>query len=98
MINIHTRHCKYRKYQLLPALKKGKISGKFYKFLCRNFPYNLNYHGIRHHVCEVVHGREKEDVAILILKTSQKHKEQMKHQREMVKANKECRKKIGSEV
>ena len=96
MINIHTKHCKYRNRQLLPALKRGKISGKFYKFLCRNFPYNLGYTGVRHHVCEVLQGREKEDVAIQILKTSPKHKEERKWQISMIQSNKECREKIGS--
>ena len=36
----NTRNCKYRKF-LHTKLKHGKISGKFYKFICRSFPYRV---------------------------------------------------------
>ena len=36
----NTRNCNYRRF-LHKKLKHGKISGKFYKFIYRNFPIEL---------------------------------------------------------
>jgi hypothetical protein len=86
------KNCNYRKY-LLKVKKQGKISGRFYKFLCRNFPYRLTYRGIMGHVNLVINGKMKEEVAIQNLKTHKDHQREIKHQKSMIKANEECRKK-----
>ena len=76
-------------------LKHGRISGKFYKFLCRNFPYRLTYRGVTANVGEVINGRSKEDWVIQIMKTDEDHQFEIRRQKDMMKANVECRKKIG---
>jgi|TARA_R110000824_G_scaffold396628_1_gene598344 hypothetical protein len=88
-----TKNCNYRKY-LRKKLKSGQISGRFYKFLCRNFPYRLTYRGVTGNVSLVINRRMKEEVAINNLKTHKDHLKEMKHQGEMIKSNIECRKKI----
>lgn len=76
-------------------MKHGRISGKFYKFLCRNFPYRLTYRGIMGNVNEVINGRSKEDWVMQIMKTNEDHKLEIKRQKNMMQSNIECRKKIG---
>ena len=75
--------CNYRKF-LLKLLKQGRISGKFYKFLYRTFPYRLNYRGLSTMVAEVLAGRIKEEVAIHRLKESG-CKAESKRQKSLVK-------------
>jgi hypothetical protein len=95
MKTLHTtQNCKYRKF-LHKLLKHGRISGRFYKFLCRTFPYRLTYRGVTANVGEVINGRSKEDWVMQIMKTNEDHKLEIKHQKSMMKANIECRKKIG---
>ena len=76
--------CKYREF-LRKKLKQGRISGKFYKFLYRTFPYRLNYRPISVMVGEVLAGRIKEEVAIHRLKTHSDHKTESKYQKTLVK-------------
>lgn len=91
MKTIHTpQNCKYRKY-LIKRKKEGKISGRFYKFLCRNFPYRLTQREVQCWVNEVVTKKIKESSAINIIKT--KHKDLIKRQAEMYQSNIECMKK-----
>jgi hypothetical protein len=97
MITIHIKDCNYRKF-LLKALKDGRVSGKFYKFLCRNFPYRLTYYGLTKLVAEVLSGKIKEEIAIYQLKTNSDHQCEIKYQKTMVKSNIECRKKIGAKI
>lgn len=91
MKTIHTpQNCKYRKY-LIKRKKEGKISGRFYKFLCRNFPYRLTQREVQCWVNEVVTKKIKESSAINIINT--KHKDLIKRQAEMYQSNIECMKK-----
>ncbi len=90
----NTKNCSYRRF-LHKQLKHGKISGRFYKFLCRNFPYRLTYRGVTGHVNLVINGKMKEGVAIHNFKSHKKHQNQIKLQKEMMKSNIECRNKIG---
>lgn len=93
MKTLHTtKNCNYRKF-LHKKLKEGRISGRFYKFLCRTFPYNLTYMGVTGHVTLVINGKMKEEVAIQNFKSHKDHQNQIKHQKEMMKANIECREK-----
>ena len=87
----NTRNCKYRKF-LHTKLKHGKISGKFYKFLCRNFPYRLTARSVSTLVSEVLNGCVTEEKAIAILQTDNA---ELRRQKELMKSNIECRKKIG---
>ena len=93
--NHTTKNCNYRKF-LHKLLKHGRISGRFYKFLCRNFPYRLTYRGVTANVGEVINGRSKEDWVMQIMKTDEDHKSQIEKQKSLMKANVECRKKIGN--
>ena len=52
----NTKNCNYRRF-LHKRVKDGKISGQFYRFLCRNFPYRLTYHAIGMNVRKVMHGK-----------------------------------------
>ena len=74
-------------------MKDGIISGKFYKFLCRNFPYRLTYYAVDMKVREVMRGKINESTAINTLK--EKEKDEIKRQAEMYKSNIECRNKIS---
>ena len=87
----NTRNCNYRRF-LHTKLKHGKISGKFYKFLCRNFPYRINARSVSTLVGEVLHGRITEDKAIHLL---QKDNNELRRQKEMYQSNIECMKKIS---
>ena len=88
----NTKNCNYRRF-LHKRVKDGKISGQFYRFLCRNFPYRLTYHAIGMNVRKVMHGKMNESTAINTLK--EKEKDEMKRQAEMYKSNIECRNKIS---
>ena len=87
----NTRNCNYRRF-LHKKLKHGKISGKFYKFLCRNFPYRLTARSVSTLVGEVLHCRITEEKAIFIL---QKDDNELRRQKEMMQSNLECKKKIS---
>ena len=87
----NTKNCNYRRY-LHKQLKHGKISGKFYKFLCRNFPYRLTAREIQLCVGKILDGRITEEKAIATL---QKEENELRRQKEMMQSNIECRKKIG---
>ena len=84
----NTRNCNYRRF-LHKKLKHGKISGKFYKFLCRNFPYRLTARSVSTLVGEVLNGRITEEKAIATL---QKDDTELRRQKELIKSNIECRK------
>ena len=93
MKTLHTtKNCNYRRF-LHKQLKHGKISGQFYRFLCKNFPYRLTYHAIDNNVRQVIHGKINESTAINTLK--EKEKVEIKRQAEMYKSNIECRNKIS---
>ena len=85
----NTKNCNYRRF-LHKKLKHGKISGKFYKFLCRNFPYRLTAREIQLCVGKILDGRITEDKAITTL---QKEGNELRRQKEMMQSNIECRKK-----
>jgi len=87
----NTKNCNYRKF-LHRILKHGKISGKFYKFLCRNFPYRVTAKEVTICVSLVLNGRMTENKAITTLKGAES---EIKYQKEMMQSNIECRKKIG---
>ena len=87
----NTTNCKYRRH-LNTLQKQGKISGKFYKFICRNYPYNLNY-AVKKIVSLVLSGELNEGKAIYKLKGEQK---EIKRQKDMMRSNLECREKISS--
>lgn len=84
----NTKNCKYRKF-LHKKLKHGKISGKFYKFLCRNFPYRVNAREVTICVGMVLDGRMTENKAITTLQGASN---ELKRQKEMMQSNFECRK------
>ena len=88
----NTKNCNYRRF-LHKQLKHGKISGQFYRFLCKNFPYRLTCRAIDMNVRKVIHGKMNESTAINTLR--EKEKDEMKRQAEMYKSNIECRKKIS---
>jgi len=87
----NTKNCNYRRF-LHRKLKHGKISGKFYKFLCRNFPYRINAREVTICVGMVLDGRMTENKAI---STLQGASTELKRQQEMYKSNVECRRKIS---
>ena len=87
----NTKNCNYRRF-LHKKLKHGKISGKFYKFLCRNFPYRLTARSVSDMVNRVLNGVMSEDKAIQSL---QKDDNELRRQKEMYQSNIECMKKIS---
>lgn len=87
----NTKNCNYRRF-LHRKLKHGKISGKFYKFLCRNFPYRVTAREVQICVTQVLNGKMTENKAI---STLQGAGNELRRQKEMVKSNWECRNKIG---
>jgi len=86
----NTRNCNYRRF-LHKKLKHGKISGKFYKFLYRNFPYRINAREVTICVGMVLDGKMTENKAIATLQGATN---ELRRQKEMAKSNWECRKKI----
>jgi hypothetical protein len=87
----NTTNCKYRRH-LNNLQKQGKISGQLYKFICRNYPYNLNY-AVKKIVSLVLSGELNEGKAINKLKGEQG---EIKRQKEMLRSNLECREKTSS--
>jgi len=87
----NTKNCNYRRF-LHRKLKHGKISGKFYKFICRNFPYRVTASEVRICVGMVLDGRITENKAITTLQGAET---ELRRQRELYKSNVECRKKTG---
>ena len=85
----NTKNCNYRRFSH-KKLKHGKISGKFYKFLYRNFPYRVTAREVQVCVQKVLYGELNEDKAITILKSQGN---ELRRQKEMVKSNWECRNK-----
>lgn len=87
----NTKNCNYRKF-LHRKLKHGKISGKFYKFLCRNFPYRVTAREVQICVTQVLNGKMTENKAIFTLQGAEN---ELRRQKELYKSNIECRKKIS---
>ena len=85
----NTKNCNYRTF-LHKQLKHGKISGRFYKFVCRTHPYRLTTRKIQLIVGQILDGRMTEDKAIRLL---QQDTQELKRQQELYKSNIECRKK-----
>ncbi|MGI9357957.1 MAG: hypothetical protein ACR2ON_00970 [Paracoccaceae bacterium] len=73
-------------------LKHGKISGKFYKFVCRNFPYRVTAREVQICVTQVLNGKMTEEKAITTLQGAET---ELRYQKELYKSNVECRKKTG---
>ena len=87
----NTRNCVYRRF-LHKRLKEGRISGKFYKFICRNYPYRVTTSIVQICVREVLDGRMTENKAIAKM---QDNDLELKRQAEMYKSNVKCRERIG---
>lgn len=87
----NTRNCNYRRF-LYMKLKHGKISGKFYKFICRSHPYRVTTRNIALIVREILDGKMAEDKGIRLL---QQDTTELKYQQDLYKSNIECRKKIN---
>ena len=85
--NIH--NCNYRRF-LYKKLKHGKISGRFYKFVCRSHPYRVTTRNIELIVRGILDGKITEDKGIRLL---QQDVNELKRQQELYKSNIECRKK-----
>ena len=95
MKTIHnTKNCNYRRF-LHKNLKHGKISGKFYKFVCRTHPYRLTTRNIQLIVNQILSKNMTEDKAIRLL---QQDERELKCQQELYKSNIECRKKTKNNV
>ena len=88
----NTRNCKYRKF-LHTKLKHGKISGKFYKFICRSFPYRVTAREVEICVRMVLDGKMTENKAIATLQGAGN---ELRRQKELYESNIECKKKINS--
>jgi len=73
-------------------MKHGRISGKFYKFVCRNFPYRVTSREVINCINNILNGTITENKAIATL---QGEETELKRQKELYKSNVECRKKIG---
>ena len=82
----NTRNCNFRRF-LHRKLKHGKISGKFYKFVCRSHPYRITTRNIQLIVGQILDGRMTEDKAIRLL---QQDTQELKRQQELYKSNIEC--------
>ena len=87
----NTRNCNYRRF-LHKKLKHGKISGKFYKFLCRNFPSRLTAREVQICVTQVLNDKMTEEKAIATLQGAGN---ELRRQKEMMQSNIECRRKIS---
>jgi len=79
----NTKNCKYRKF-LHTKLKQGKISGRFYKFVCRSHPYRVTTRNIALIVRQILDGKMTEDKGIRYL---QKDTQELKRQQELYKLN-----------
>ena len=87
----NTRNCNYRKF-LYKKLKHGKISGRFYKFVCRSHPYRVTTRNIELIVRQILDGNMTENKGIRLL---QQDIHELKRQQELYKSNIECRKKTN---
>lgn len=87
----NTKNCNYRRY-LHKLMKHGRISGKFYKFVCRNFPYRVTSREVINCINDILNGTITENKAITTLQESET---ELKRQKELYKSNVECRKRIG---
>ena len=87
----NTKNCNYRRY-LHKLMKHGRISGKFYKFVCRNFPYRVTSREVINCINNILNGTITENKAISTLQGAET---ELKRQKELYKSNVECRKKIG---
>ena len=84
----NTKNCNYRRF-LHKQLKHGKISGRFYKFVCRSHPYRVTTRNIALIVEKILHGKMTEDKAIRLL---QQDTQELKRQQELYKSNVERKK------
>lgn len=92
MKTLHTtKNCNYRRY-LHKLMKHGRMSGKFYKFVCRNFPYRVTSREVVNCVNNILNGEMTENKAIATLQGAET---ELKRQKELYKSNVECRKRIG---
>ena len=87
----NTKNCNYRRY-LHKLMKHGRISGKFYKFVCRNFPYRVTSREVINCINDILNGTITENKAITTLQGAET---ELKRQKELYKSNVECRKRIG---
>ena len=87
----NTKNCNYRRY-LHKLMKHGRISGKFYKFVCRNFPYRVTSREVINCINDILNGAITENKAITTLQGAET---ELKRQKELYKSNVECRKRIG---
>ena len=87
----NTKNCNYRRF-LHKRLKEGKISGRFYKFVCRTHPYRVTTRNIQLIVMQILGGKMTEDKAIRLL---QQDAQELKRQQDLYKSNVECRKKTS---
>jgi hypothetical protein len=93
MKTIHTpKNCKYRQY-LIKKKKQGKISGRFYKFLCRNFPYRFCYQA-KASVRAVLDGHNESKIINNLVNNCKKD---IEHNKRMYQSNIECIKKTNNE-
>jgi hypothetical protein len=91
MKTIHnTKNCNYRRF-LHTKLKHGKISGRFYKFICRSHPYHVTTRNIELIVREILDGKMTEDKGMRLL---QQDTNELKRQKEMYQSNIEYAKKV----
>jgi len=84
----NTRNCNYRRF-LYKKLKHGKISGRFYKFVCRSHPYCVTTRNIELIVRQILDGNITENKGIRLL---QQDTNELKRQQELYKSNIEYRK------
>jgi hypothetical protein len=87
----NTRNCNYRRF-LYKKLKHGKISGRFYKFVCRSHPYRVTTRNIELIVRGILDVNITENKGIRLL---QQDTNELKRQQELYKSNIECRKKTN---
>ena len=87
----NTKNCNYRRY-LHKLMKHGRISGKFYKFVCRNFPYRVTSREVINCINNILNGTMTENKAIATLQGAET---ELKRQKELYKSNVECRKRIS---
>ena len=83
----NTRNCKYRRF-LHKKFKHGKISGRFYKFVCRSHPYRVTTRNIQLIVGEILNGKMTEDKGIRLL---QQDTNELKRQQELYESNQKIR-------
>ena len=84
----NTRNCNYRRF-LYKKLKHGKISGRFYKFVCRSHPYRVTTRNIELIVIQILDGKMTENKGIRLL---QQDTNELKRQQELYKSNIELKK------